>query len=294
MPTNLLSLVRDLQRRKGRRRRGLAVAEGVRLVEEALAAGVPLSGAVVADDLGRTARGAALLEALAAHAVPVEEVPPRALAQLADTDTPQGVLAVLEAPRGLLAKIVPAPGAPVLVVDAVQDPGNVGALLRTAFALGCAGAVILAILVVAGVGYIYGCTRLGLSDFWAGFLFLTYWMAAEQAMLLPVPYFHVVFTLPHALNPPPRAIIYYSPGAAPAVRGSSARSGASPSSAPSAGWRSWWKRRAARFWGSPASRRTPRAAAAPIPNPAAWRRTRNSPTRAEARAACLAGTRSGT
>ena len=27
------------------------------------------------------------------------------------------------------------------------------------------------------------------------------WMAAEQAMLLPVPYFHVVFTLPHALNP---------------------------------------------------------------------------------------------
>jgi len=144
MPTNLLSLVRDLHRRKGRRRRGLAVAEGVRLVEEALGAGVPFTGAVVADDFGRTARGAALLEALAAHAVPVEEVTARILVQLADTDTPQGVLAVLEPPRSQLAEIVPAPGAPVLVVDAVQDPGNVGALLRTAFALGCAGAVLLA------------------------------------------------------------------------------------------------------------------------------------------------------
>jgi TrmH family RNA methyltransferase len=144
MPTNLVSLVRDLQRRKGRRRRGLAVAEGLRLVEEALGAGVPLTGAVIANDLDRTARGAALLEALGAHAVPVAEVTPRALAQLADTETPQGVLAVVEPPRGRLEQIRAARRAPVLVLDAVQDPGNVGALLRTAFALGCAGAVLLA------------------------------------------------------------------------------------------------------------------------------------------------------
>ena len=44
-----------------------------------------------------------------------------------------------------------------------------------------AAAVILAIVVVAGVAFIYANTMLGLTDFWAGFLFLTYWMAAEQA-----------------------------------------------------------------------------------------------------------------
>jgi hypothetical protein len=43
-----------------------------------------------------------------------------------------------------------------------------------------AGVVILLILIVAGVAFIYLNTRLGLTDFWAGFLFLTYWMAAEQ------------------------------------------------------------------------------------------------------------------
>ncbi len=143
MTSNLVSLVRDLQRRKGRRRRGLAVAEGVRLVEDAIAAGVRLQGVVVANDLELSPRGVALLDSLAAHDVPVETVTPRALEQLADTDTPQGVIAVIEPRHWSLADIRPARGAPVLVLDAVQDPGNVGTLIRTAFAMGAAGALLL-------------------------------------------------------------------------------------------------------------------------------------------------------
>lgn len=143
MATNLVSLVRDLQRRKGRRRRGLAVAEGVRLVEDAVAAGVRLEGVVAANDLDTSPRGAALLDSLAAHDVAVETVTPRVLEQLADTDTPQGVIAVLEPPRWSPADVRPARGAPVLVLDAVQDPGNVGTLIRTAFALGAGGALLL-------------------------------------------------------------------------------------------------------------------------------------------------------
>lgn len=143
MTPNLVSLVRDLQRRKGRRRRGLAVAEGVRLVEEAIAAGVPLRGVVAADELDAGPRGTALLENLRRHNVPIVTVTPRTLEQLADTDTPQGVLAVVEPPRWPLADIRPGHHAPVLVLDGVQDPGNVGTLIRTAFALGAAGAVLL-------------------------------------------------------------------------------------------------------------------------------------------------------
>src|SRR6267142_62586 len=58
--SNLQSTIRDLQRRKARGRRGLALIEGVRLVEEALAARVAFKGALVAPDLARTARGTAL------------------------------------------------------------------------------------------------------------------------------------------------------------------------------------------------------------------------------------------
>ncbi|GBD33597.1 23S rRNA (adenosine(1067)-2'-O)-methyltransferase [bacterium HR33] len=144
MSSNLVSLVRSLQQRKTRRRRGLAVAEGIRLVEEALAAGVEFRGVLVSPAAERSARGAALLRALGDRAIPMQEVTDRTLEELADTETPQGVIAVVEPKRFGIAEIRAEPGCPVLVLDAVQDPGNVGTLLRTAFALGCSGAILLA------------------------------------------------------------------------------------------------------------------------------------------------------
>src|SRR2546428_3626615 len=88
--SNLQSTIRDLQRRKARGRRGLALIEGVRLVEEALAAGLAFRGALVAPDLARTAPGAALVPELQRHALPGEEGGARTLPQLAHTDTPPG------------------------------------------------------------------------------------------------------------------------------------------------------------------------------------------------------------
>jgi RNA methyltransferase, TrmH family len=136
-------MIRDLQRRKARGRRGLALIEGVRLVEEALAAGVRFRGALVAPDLARTSRGTALVAELESHAIPVEEIGARTFAQLADTETPQGIIAVIE-PRHVTARdFAPRSGAVALVIDGVQDPGNVGTLIRTAHALGAAGTVVL-------------------------------------------------------------------------------------------------------------------------------------------------------
>ncbi|HET8712291.1 MAG TPA: RNA methyltransferase [Gemmatimonadales bacterium] len=138
--SNLQSTVRDLQRRKARGRRGLAVVEGVRLVEEALAAGLEFKGALVSPDLARTTRGQALTTELANHAVAIEEIGARAFGDLAGTDTPQGILAIVQPRAWTLAEIK---GGPLLVVDGVQDPGNVGTLIRTAHALGATASVLL-------------------------------------------------------------------------------------------------------------------------------------------------------
>src|SRR2546425_2200038 len=91
--SNLQSTIRDLQRRKARGRRGLALIEGVRLVEEALAAGLTFRGALVAPDLARTTRGRELVVELERHAVPVEAGSARILASVADTEAPQGIVA---------------------------------------------------------------------------------------------------------------------------------------------------------------------------------------------------------
>src|SRR2546429_9367638 len=95
--SNLQSTIRDLQRRKAGGRRGLALIEGVRLVEEALAAGLTLRGALGAPDLARTTRGRELVVELERHAVSVEEGSARALGQGAGTQAPPGIVAAVEA-----------------------------------------------------------------------------------------------------------------------------------------------------------------------------------------------------
>jgi TrmH family RNA methyltransferase len=135
--------VRDLHRRRGRERRGRTLAEGIRLVEEALAAGIPIDAAVAAPSLDATPRGRALREALAARGVHTEVLSDREFATLALTGQPQGVLAVVALPGWEADAVRPSAGHPVLVLDGVQDPGNVGTIARTALALGAAGLVAL-------------------------------------------------------------------------------------------------------------------------------------------------------
>src|SRR5256712_10470249 len=111
--------------------------EGVRLVEDALAAGLRFRGAVVAPDLERTARGPALVAELGRHAVPVEQATARAFASLADTETPQGIIAVVEPRAWTLADIARSGGGAgaALAIAAAPGPGNLGAPVRTARAL---------------------------------------------------------------------------------------------------------------------------------------------------------------
>jgi len=137
------TLIRDLRLRRGRERRGLALAEGVRLVEEALGARIAIRHAAVSPALEATPRGAALKRSLADAGVPLLTMDDRALAEIADTEHPQGVIAVIEPPTWSLDALTPRAGDVVMVLDGVQDPGNVGAIARTALALGASGLIAL-------------------------------------------------------------------------------------------------------------------------------------------------------
>lgn len=131
-----LTLARDLQRRKARERHGLFIAEGVRTVEELLKSTLTVRAVLTGPDLAANARAAILLETAEARRLPVEALGERDFASAAETESPQGVVAIAEVPARTLDGLPRTETLRLLVLDALQDPGNVGTILRTAAALG--------------------------------------------------------------------------------------------------------------------------------------------------------------
>ena len=139
----LLTLARDLRRRKARENSSLFTIEGIRAVEDLVTSPLRVVGALVSPQLLTTPRGVGLRDALASRSVPLQEVTTAEFDSAADTDAPQGILAIANTPSYSLDTLAPATTARFLLLDAVQDPGNVGTMIRTAAALGAAATVAL-------------------------------------------------------------------------------------------------------------------------------------------------------
>ena len=126
-----IKLVRALLgRAKERRDANAFVAEGVRLVEEAVNSNWGFQFALYDEALNE--KGKLLVEGLKLGGVEVDEVSESVMKSLSETETPQGILAVLELTQ------LPIPNYPnfILIPDQIRDPGNLGTLLRTAAAAG--------------------------------------------------------------------------------------------------------------------------------------------------------------
>jgi TrmH family RNA methyltransferase len=133
------ALVAKLRVPKSRAREESVLVEGVRAVNEALAAGVEVRFAVTSPRLVSTAEGKALAGRLGA--TDAARVDDGELGRLSDTEHHQGVLLVCAEPAASLGRIEPT--GRYLVLDGVQDPGNAGTLVRAAVAFGLDAAICL-------------------------------------------------------------------------------------------------------------------------------------------------------
>ena len=136
-------LIERLKTRKGRPRERLVLVEGVRSAAEAVAAGADIRFAVRSPRLLGTEAGRALASTFAGRGSEVDEVDDSDLDELSATQHPQGILCVCTEPGLDLGQLGNPTPSRLLLLDALQDPGNLGTLIRAARAFGLDTVIVL-------------------------------------------------------------------------------------------------------------------------------------------------------
>ncbi len=141
----LVKEIAALKTRRARERTGRTLVEGLREAQRACESGLPLVWLLLSPELWPAAHreaAEALTEAAGARGAEVIELSPDAFGRLSLREHPDGVaLVALDAARELARLALP-PDPLVLVLDGIEKPGNVGALLRTADAAGVDGVLV--------------------------------------------------------------------------------------------------------------------------------------------------------
>ena len=125
----------SLQRHKAREEAQLFVVEGWRFVEEAVRRNAPIKKVFVCLER-ETLEWQSLHKRLCERSIPFEEVDKRVLRKMSATEEPQGILAVVRQTTYTWADLQIDWNSVLLILDGIQDPGNLGTILRTALASG--------------------------------------------------------------------------------------------------------------------------------------------------------------
>jgi RNA methyltransferase, TrmH family len=136
--------LRGLRQRRYREETGRFLAEGLRVVEDLLASGLRLRWIVTASSIEDTERGRDIVARIDREGIVRRTVPDRDFAQFSATEAPQGVLAVADIPAAQIDELSFVRDlSVVLILDAVQDPGNLGTLIRSAEAFAASAVVVM-------------------------------------------------------------------------------------------------------------------------------------------------------
>lgn len=139
----LVKQLRSLERKKGRNDTGLFLAEGARLIEQALAQGWLVETLIISNSGTSRPYIQELAEKAAAQGARLVQVPDRIAGSIARKDNPQAVIAAIRQ-RELVIGELPADSAGLWIgLYECRDPGNLGTILRTADCAGAAGVILI-------------------------------------------------------------------------------------------------------------------------------------------------------
>ncbi|MFY9141244.1 MAG: RNA methyltransferase [Thermacetogeniaceae bacterium] len=131
-----LKFARCLKKRKYRELYHNFLIEGVNFVEDALFNNAPLDYVMVAEDNRYSQKCKEIMEQARLQQLPLFFVKDELLAKISDTETPQGVVAVCSMPVWNEEQVIREGDGLLVALDGLQDPGNLGTIIRTAAGVG--------------------------------------------------------------------------------------------------------------------------------------------------------------
>lgn len=134
-------LVKRFRRVRAMGERQHVFLEGVRLIEDAITTGARFESVAFTGELQSSERGAVLLESLRRVQCRGALVSKQVMETIAGTETPQGVAAIVSRPYIELDDLFAASPDLLVIADGLQDPGNLGMIIRTAEAAGASGLI---------------------------------------------------------------------------------------------------------------------------------------------------------
>lgn len=130
---------RNLKKRKHREITNRFLIEGVNFVEDALISKAELDYLLVSEKFWQRKKGKGIIDLASSCGIPIFTVKGNVLAGLADTETPQGIVAVSQIPVWDEDEIIHGQDALLVALDGLQDPGNLGTIIRSGAGAGVSG-----------------------------------------------------------------------------------------------------------------------------------------------------------
>jgi RNA methyltransferase, TrmH family len=135
--------IRALKQRKNRQASGLFFVEGIRHVGEAVESGAHIESIYYAPEHLTSSFGRSLIQGQRELGIPCYQTSAEVFDSISDKENPQGILALVAQPQTNLADIQPENFLWGVALIEPQDPGNLGAILRTIDGVGASGLLLL-------------------------------------------------------------------------------------------------------------------------------------------------------
>ncbi len=138
-----IKAIRKLAEHKERAATGLFLAEGLRIVAEALQCNSSIESVIISTELLVSEFGKSLLDLVKERNIPILDVTPSIFESISIKEGPQGIAAVVRQNWSNLEEVKTTSDQIWIALESIQNPGNLGSIMRTSEAIGASGIILL-------------------------------------------------------------------------------------------------------------------------------------------------------